>query len=185
MPNLLQGLTEVVERIGNHSCIGYAAHEIGIALPARYNVEVIVRGDSRAGGRPDIGANVKSRWIGELPKRPHRPVRQGDQVAQRLHVQVFLGRDMGIGNNHDMPIAVWILVQGYVSMAGAENNKIVPVAFRARGHRAENAIAVEFAIAFDVIHAPGRPEVIQSSPNLLGIDSFGGSNGAISGAKQV
>ncbi len=49
-----------IQRLGEHPCFSYRAHEIGVSVPARDNVQMNVIDHSGSGRLADVRADVES-----------------------------------------------------------------------------------------------------------------------------
>ena len=99
-------------------------HEIGVAVPARDNVDVEMIGDARAGGAAEIDSDVESVRLHHLGQGILAAPGQFDQIAQLLLRQpVQIGRS-GVRHDEQMSAIVGIAIEHGETSAFAHDDII-------------------------------------------------------------
>ncbi len=142
------------EGFGHDLGFSQGQHEIGVAGPARHDVDVDVPGNTGAGGFADVGADVEPVRFIDAADDADGVGGQFHHLGARLCIQVFERVQVFVRYHHEMTGGVWVAVQDGKTVVSAEKDQVFQVVGLLL-NVAENA-AGDFGL--DEFGAPGSPE---------------------------
>ena len=168
----LQSIARRRETLRQHARVADRRHEVGVAVPARHEMDVEMIHDAGAGRSAEIDPDVDSlRRIGlgerhlRVPRQPHqlRPL-----VARRRGER----RHVAVRHNHQVTVVVRKQIEDDVRDTAANEDQLIAAGFVAATEDAAGIAAA--ARAVHVREAPRRPQAFHVRDSGLGTWDSGG-----------
>lgn len=151
-----QLLVNAVEVLRHDFNVGENRHKIGVAVPARHDMQVQMTGKTRSGTLSLIYAHIVAIGIHRLIDDAQGKLRLHHHLRQRGRFYQIERANMSKGGYHEMPIIVWVAIEHDKTMLASIEDIILCVLLLG-GQRAKNAALPLRGLRLDIVHAPGRP----------------------------
>ncbi len=139
-------------------------HEVRVPAPARHDVLVQVRRDSRARDRALVHADVEAVRAGGGAQGRHGLLGEFAEFGGLPRREVGVVGDVPVGHGHQVTAVVRVEVEHRVDLLAAPDDEPVLVGLgrdRAEGAAVAGARAGRLVLALDVGHPMGRPQTLE------------------------
>ncbi|MPN09656.1 hypothetical protein SDC9_156947 [bioreactor metagenome] len=162
-PAVGEQLTSVGEELRQGLGAPDDRQKVRIALPARNDVLMQVRGDTRPGDLPLVHAQIESGRSRDVQDHPDGLLGELGHLHGFLRVEIDIGRDVPVGAHQQVARVVRVEIADHIRGASAMHDQRLLV--RTLGRPAEGALACgaigRLGAALDVDHPVGRPQPLQ------------------------
>ena len=145
------------QRLGQDARLSQDGHEVRVASPAGYDVEMYMRLHACAGGLPNVGSDIERLRMVDPAQDSHAAGGQFHHFGAGLGIELFEIGDVLKGDDHQMTAGIWIAVQDHIGAFSPEGDQVLNAILFFLRH-AENT--PNFLVAFDIFHTPRGPDVI-------------------------